>query len=83
MGPLPTRAAVQEFGVDEPLAMLRSGATSFYEADGLGSITSSITPWTSASTIGFGRAGTSLGSTQLTARARGLRPTHASDGFTT
>lgn len=27
-------------GVDEPLAMLRAGMTSFYEADGLGSITS-------------------------------------------
>jgi RHS repeat-associated protein len=26
--------------IDEPLAMLRSGATSYYEADGLGSITS-------------------------------------------
>lgn len=26
--------------IDEPLAMLRSGATSFYQADGLGSITS-------------------------------------------
>jgi hypothetical protein len=26
--------------VDEPLAELRSGATSYYEADGLGSITS-------------------------------------------
>ena len=30
----------QGLGVDEPLAMLRSGATSFYESDGLGSITS-------------------------------------------
>jgi len=27
-------------GIDEPLAMLRGGTTSFYEADGLGSITS-------------------------------------------
>jgi len=27
-------------GVDEPLAILRSGATSYYQADGLGSITS-------------------------------------------
>jgi hypothetical protein len=26
--------------VDEPLAMLRSGATSYYDADGLGSVTS-------------------------------------------
>jgi RHS repeat-associated protein len=30
----------QSFKVDEPLAMLRGGTTSFYEADGLGSITS-------------------------------------------
>jgi RHS repeat-associated protein len=30
----------QGFGMDEPLAMLRSGTTSYYEADGLGSITS-------------------------------------------
>lgn len=30
----------QTQNVDEPLAMLRSGATSYYEADGLGSITS-------------------------------------------
>ncbi len=27
-------------GIDQPLAMLRSGATSYYQADGLGSITS-------------------------------------------
>src|SRR5438445_12275996 len=30
----------QSRGVDEPLAELRSGTTSYYEADGLGSITS-------------------------------------------
>ncbi len=30
----------QGLGIDEPLAMLRSGTTSYYEADGLGSITS-------------------------------------------
>jgi len=30
----------QDLNADEPLAMLRSGTTSFYEADGLGSITS-------------------------------------------
>jgi RHS repeat-associated protein len=30
----------QGLNIDEPLAMLRSGATSFYHADGLGSITS-------------------------------------------
>ena len=27
-------------GIDEPLAMIRGGATHYYEADGLGSITS-------------------------------------------
>lgn len=31
---------VQGFNIDEPLAMLRTSATSYYEADGLGSITS-------------------------------------------
>ncbi|MGA8762835.1 MAG: RHS repeat-associated core domain-containing protein, partial [Candidatus Sulfotelmatobacter sp.] len=30
----------QDLGVDRPLAMLRSGATSYYQPDGLGSITS-------------------------------------------
>jgi len=30
----------QGVNVDEPLAMLRSGATSFYNTDGLGSVTS-------------------------------------------
>jgi hypothetical protein len=30
----------QTQNVDEPLAMLRSGATSYYHADGLGSVTS-------------------------------------------
>jgi len=30
----------QGFRIDEPLAMLRGGATSYYEADGLGSVTS-------------------------------------------
>ena len=30
----------QGLGIDEPLAMLRSGVTSYYEADGLGSVTS-------------------------------------------
>ena len=30
----------QELNVDEPMAMLRSGATSYYDADGLGSVTS-------------------------------------------
>ena len=30
----------QNLGIDEPLALLRSGTTSYYEADGLGTITS-------------------------------------------
>src|SRR5208282_5921469 len=30
----------QHLGIDEPLAMLRAGAPSFYQADGLGSVTS-------------------------------------------
>ncbi len=30
----------QGLNIDEPLAMLRSGATSYYHADGLGTITS-------------------------------------------
>jgi RHS repeat-associated protein len=30
----------QELNIDEPVAMLRSGATSYYDADGLGSVTS-------------------------------------------
>jgi RHS repeat-associated protein len=30
----------QELNVDEPMAMLRSGAASYYDADGLGSVTS-------------------------------------------
>ena len=33
----------QDLGIDEPLAMQRSGALSFYSADGLGSITSLTT----------------------------------------
>jgi len=36
----PELKRVQGLNIDEPLAMLRSGATSYYEADGLGSITS-------------------------------------------
>jgi len=34
----------QDLNIDEPLAMLRSGATSFYNADGIGSITSLSNP---------------------------------------
>jgi len=35
-----TARYAQGLGIDEPLAELRSGATSFYQADGIGSITS-------------------------------------------
>ncbi|HXE89539.1 MAG TPA: RHS repeat-associated core domain-containing protein [Terriglobales bacterium] len=38
-------------GIDEPLAMLRSGATSYYLTDGLGSVTSLIDPNGSASAV--------------------------------
>ena len=34
----------QGFNIDEPLAELRSGGTNYYEADGLGSVTSLTTP---------------------------------------
>src|SRR5207253_10060668 len=34
----------QGLNIDEPLAMLRSGTTSFYNADGLGSVTSLSNP---------------------------------------
>src|SRR6266403_5871134 len=33
-------ARYSEWNIDEPLAMLRGGVTSYYEADGLGSVTS-------------------------------------------
>src|SRR5438874_4504501 len=39
-GTVVARHAHQSLNIDEPLAMLRSGATSFYQADGLGSVTS-------------------------------------------
>ncbi len=42
----------QTDSIDEPLAMLRSSATSYYQADGLGSVTS-LTP-------SSGRGGPSL-----------------------
>src|SRR6266849_4019084 len=34
----------QGLNIDEPLAMLRSGVTSYYQADGLGSVTSLSNP---------------------------------------
>ena len=34
---------IQGIAIDEPLAELQSGATSFYESDGLGSVTSLTT----------------------------------------
>ncbi len=56
----------QGLNIDEPLAMLRSGATSFYNADGLGSITSlANATGTLAQTYGydsFGKQTSSSGS---------------------
>jgi hypothetical protein len=34
----------QGLNIDEPVAMLRSSATSYYHADGLGSITEHVPP---------------------------------------
>jgi len=49
--------------IDEPLAMLRSGATSFYHADGLGSVTSlSNTSGSIAQTYAFDSFGNQTGS---------------------
>jgi RHS repeat-associated protein len=39
-GAVVARYAQQSLNIDEPLATLRGGATSFYQADGLGSVTS-------------------------------------------
>jgi RHS repeat-associated protein len=39
-GTVVARYVQQSLNIDEPLATLRSGATSFYQADGLGSVTS-------------------------------------------
>jgi RHS repeat-associated protein len=39
-------------GIDQPLSMLRSGATSYYEADGLGSVTS-LTDGTSSAVASY------------------------------
>jgi RHS repeat-associated protein len=66
----------QNLGIDEPLAELRSGTTSFYQADGLGSITSlsnSAATLVNAYTYkSFGKVSTSTGTTtnplQYTAR---------------
>ena len=53
----------QGLNIDEPLAMLRAGATSFYHADGLGSITSlSNTSATIAQTYTFDSFGNQTGS---------------------
>jgi hypothetical protein len=56
----------QGLNTDEPLAMLRSAATSYYDADGLGSITSlSSSAGSVAQTYGydsFGRQTSSFGS---------------------
>jgi RHS repeat-associated protein len=40
VGTVVARYAQQSLNIDEPLATLRGGATSFYQADGLGSVTS-------------------------------------------
>jgi len=54
----------QGVNVDEPLAMLRSGATSFYNTDGLGSVTSlSNTAGTLAQTYTFDSFGKQTAST--------------------
>jgi len=48
----------QGLNIDEPLAMLRSGATDFYEVDGLGSVTSlTSTAGALAQTYAFGSFG--------------------------
>jgi hypothetical protein len=50
--------------IDEPLAMLRSATTSFYEADGIGSVTSlSNTAGTLAQTYTFDTFGNQTAST--------------------
>ncbi len=54
----------QTQNVDEPLAMLRSAATSYYDADGLGSITSiSSSAGSLAQTYGYDSFGKQLSST--------------------
>lgn len=54
----------QGLNIDEPLAMLRSGATSFYHADGLGTVTSLTSPSGSiANTYTFDTFGNLAGST--------------------
>lgn len=51
-------------GLDEPLSQLRSGVTSYYEADGLGSITSlTDSSGTIAATYNYDSFGTMLSST--------------------
>ncbi len=53
----------QTLHIDEPLAMLRGGATSYYEADGLGSVTSlSNAAGTLAQTYAFDSFGKQTGS---------------------
>jgi RHS repeat-associated protein len=70
----------QGLNIDEPLAMLRSGATSYYQADGLGSVTSlSSSAGALAQTYGydsFGKQTSSSGSltNQLQYTARELDP---------
>src|SRR6202171_4911631 len=66
--------------IDEPLAMLRSGATSYYHADGLGSVTSLSSPAGSIANTytydSFGKLTASTGSlvnsSRYTARESGI-----------
>lgn len=54
-------------GIDEPLAQLRSGSTSYYDADGLGSITSlTASTGTILGTYGYDAFGSLIGSTGST-----------------
>ena len=55
---------IQNQNVDEPLAMLRSSTTSYYHADGLGSVTSlSSATGTLSQTYGYDSFGKQLSST--------------------
>lgn len=54
----------QGFGIDEPLAMLRNSTTSFYQVDGLGSVTSlTNAAGALANTYAYGNFGNLTGST--------------------
>jgi RHS repeat-associated protein len=60
----PVARYTQTENIDEPLAMLRSSATSYYQADGLGSVTSlSSAAGSLAQTYGYDTFGQQLSST--------------------